>query len=83
MRAFRVTGEIVKQSDRFEFFIDDDTLNFTPFQQGTLLARDGEYRYAVQHEVERIVFPNRHVSPGLRAGVMVVETPLAGLWDRA
>ncbi len=39
-----------------------------------MLARDGEYRYIVRHDEERIVFPNATVKPGLRAGLLVVET---------
>lgn len=69
---FRVADEIVRQSDAFEMDVPDDTPNFTPYPAGTVLARDGDYTYTVTHPVERIVFPNRHVANGLRAGVMVV-----------
>ncbi|WP_345813703.1 succinylglutamate desuccinylase [Paraburkholderia sp. PREW-6R] len=73
-RVFTVIGQITKQSDAFELFVTKEVPNFTPFAQGTLLARDGQYRYFVQHDEERIVFPNPTVKPGLRAGLMVVET---------
>jgi succinylglutamate desuccinylase len=81
-RVFTVIDQITKQSDAFELFVAADVANFTPFTQGTLLARDGEYRYAVRHDEERIVFPNPSVKPGLRAGLLVVDTTdetLAGL----
>jgi len=52
----------------------DGTANFTAFAAGTELARDGDYRYRVSHDEERIVFPNPSVKPGLRAGLMVVDT---------
>lgn len=81
-RVFTVIGQITKQSDAFELFMADDVANFTAFEQGTLLARDGDYRYTVAHDEERIVFPNRTVKPGLRAGLTVIETTretLAGL----
>jgi succinylglutamate desuccinylase len=73
-RVFTVIGQITKQSDAFELLVAADVPNFTPFPQDTLLARDGDYRYKVSHPEERIVFPNPTVKPGLRAGLLVVET---------
>lgn len=73
-RVFTVIGQITKHSEAFELLMADDIANFTPFSKGTVLARDGDYAYAVTHDEERIVFPNRTVKPGLRAGLSVVET---------
>lgn len=73
-RAFTVIDQITKRSDAFELCMADEVANFTAFAKGTVLARDGDYRYIVAHDEERIVFPNRAVKPGLRAGLMVVET---------
>jgi succinylglutamate desuccinylase len=73
-RVFTVIDQITKQSDAFELLIDADVPNFTAYPQHTLLARDGGYRYTVGHPQERIVFPNPTVKPGLRAGLLVVET---------
>ncbi|APR37684.1 succinylglutamate desuccinylase [Paraburkholderia sp. SOS3] len=73
-RVFTVIGQITKHSDAFELFVEADVPNFTAYPQHTLLARDGAYRYTVSHPEERIVFPNASVKPGLRAGLMVVET---------
>jgi succinylglutamate desuccinylase len=39
-----------------------------------VLAEDGDYRYEVMRDEERIVFPNPTVKPGLRAGLMVIDT---------
>ena len=73
-RRFDVVAQITKQTDAFELLLAPDVPNFTPFARGTLLARDGEFRYVVRHDEERIVFPNASVKPGLRAGLLVVET---------
>jgi succinylglutamate desuccinylase len=73
-RVFTVIDQITKQSDAFELLVDADVPNFTAYAQNTLLARDGGYRYTVSRPEERIVFPNPSVKPGLRAGLMVVET---------
>ncbi|WP_176343148.1 succinylglutamate desuccinylase [Paraburkholderia bryophila] len=73
-RVFTVIDQLTKQSDAFELLVAADVANFTPFAKDTLLARDGDYRYIVRHEEERLVFPNATVKPGLRAGLLVVET---------
>ncbi|HTI18143.1 MAG TPA: succinylglutamate desuccinylase [Trinickia sp.] len=73
-RVFTVVDEITKLSERFELKIAADVLNFTPFCKGTVLAVDGDYEYVVSRDEERIVFPNPAVKPGLRAGLVVVET---------
>ncbi|MEA3120732.1 MAG: succinylglutamate desuccinylase [Paraburkholderia sp.] len=73
-RVFTVVDQITKRSEAFELHLAVDTPNFTPFAKGTLLATDGECRYVVSREEERIVFPNPGVKPGLRAALMVIET---------
>lgn len=73
-RVFTVVDQITKKSEAFELLLAPDVPNFTALAKGTLLARDGPYRYAVAHDDARIVFPNQGVKPGLRAGLMVVET---------
>ncbi|MFT4069849.1 succinylglutamate desuccinylase [Paraburkholderia sp.] len=73
-RVFTVIDQLTKQSDAFELLLAPDVPNFTPFAKGTLLARDGDYRYTVRHDEERIVFPNATVKPGLRAGLLVIDT---------
>lgn len=73
-RIFTVIAQITKQTDAFELLLAADVPNFTPLARGTLLARDAGSRYVVAHDEERIVFPNPSVKPGLRAGLLVVET---------
>jgi succinylglutamate desuccinylase len=78
-RVFTVIGQITKQSEALTLHVAADVPNFTPFARGTVLANDGDYRYVVAHDEERIVFPNPGVKPGLRAGLLVVETTAATL----
>jgi succinylglutamate desuccinylase len=73
-RVFTVIGQITKRSDAFALHVAADVANFTPFARGTVLAEDGDYRYVVARDEERIVFPNPTVKPGLRAGLLVVDT---------
>ncbi|AQG98262.1 succinylglutamate desuccinylase [Burkholderia sp. KK1] len=79
LRVFTVVAQIDKHSERFVLNVASDVPNFTAFPAGTELARDGEYCYRVSHDEERIVFPNPKVKPGLRAGLMVVDTTDATL----
>ncbi|RQR36970.1 succinylglutamate desuccinylase [Burkholderia sp. Bp9143] len=73
-RVFTVIDQITKRSDALELFVAADVANFTAFARGTVLAQDGDYRYTVNHDEERIVFPNPTVKPGLRAGLLVIDT---------
>ncbi|WP_035053529.1 succinylglutamate desuccinylase [Andreprevotia chitinilytica] len=75
-RCFDVVGQLDKRSDAFKLLIGDDVANFTPYAQGTPIARDGEQVWTVQHAEERIVFPNAKVKVGLRAGLLVAELPV-------
>ena len=79
LRVFTVVAQIDKRSEHFVLDVASDVPNFTAFARGTELARDGDYRYRVTHDEERIVFPNPKVKPGLRAGLMVVDTTEATL----
>lgn len=73
-RVFTVIGQITKQSEALQLNVAADVPNFTPFTRGSVLAVDGDWRYVVEHDEERIVFPNPGVKPGLRAGLLVVDT---------
>ncbi len=74
LRVFTVVAQIDKRSEHFVLNVASDVPNFTPFSIGTELTHDGEYHYRVLHDEERIVFPNPRMKPGLRAGLMVVDT---------
>jgi succinylglutamate desuccinylase len=77
LKVFTVVGQIDKQSEAFKLHVAGDVANFTPFARGTVLAEDDDYTYEVLRDEERIVFPNPTVKPGLRAGLMVIDTTQA------
>lgn len=72
--VFEVAQEIVKHSAAFTMAFGRDTQNFTAFEPGALIATDGDVRWRVGAQAERVVFPNPDVRVGLRAGLMVVRT---------
>ncbi|WP_145489136.1 succinylglutamate desuccinylase [Yersinia aleksiciae] len=73
MIFYRVVKSLLKQHPDFKLWVADDTLNFTRFKQGTLLAEQPNELYRVQHDAEWILFPNPCVAMGLRAGIMLVQ----------
>lgn len=71
IKQYAVKAEIIKRTQQFKLLIADDIKNFTAFSAGTQLTNDENYSYTTTEE-ERIVFPNRKIEVGQRAGLLVV-----------
>lgn len=70
---FKVLRSINRTEQDFELNFADDVANFTSFEQGYILARDGAKEYPVEIERESIIFPNANVALGQRALITVRE----------
>jgi succinylglutamate desuccinylase len=78
MQLFSVAREIIKRTEAFSFNLADNVENFSPLEQGYVLAEDAAgTRWVVEEEGARIIFPNPKVAVGLRAGILIV--PVAEL----
>lgn len=82
LRVFRVVHSLIKRSEAFTLYLRDDTLNFTQLPQGMLLAEQPGETYRVEHDKEWVLFPNRHVAVGLRAGMMLIDIPHGTLYPK-
>ncbi|WP_089137747.1 succinylglutamate desuccinylase [Vibrio rumoiensis] len=74
LKVYQVSQQLTKLSENFEMHFSDEVKNFTAFEQGEVLAIDGDITYRVEQPREWVLFPNPNVRPGLRAGLMLVET---------
>jgi succinylglutamate desuccinylase len=70
-KRFIVAAEVPKKTDAFRLLFASDIVNFTPFNEGDVLAADKDYQYIVTKSGERILFPNENVAIGQRALVIV------------
>lgn len=71
LRYFHVCQELMRESDVFSLAFADDTPNFTAFDIGTILARDGQAGDTVVADAPvHVVFPNAYVERGARAALL-------------
>ena len=76
---YNVAAVITKQSAQFELNVADDVDNFTAFPKGYVIASDGSAYYQVEQEQGYILFPNRNVKCGLRAGLLLLKGELSSI----
>lgn len=70
--VFNVHRTINRTHEVFSLAFADDVVNFTSFQQGDLLASDGENKIVAEVDGEAIIFPNANVAIGQRAILTVL-----------
>lgn len=75
-RLCQVKKELVRHHEDYQFFIADDTANFTSYKKGEVLASDLEETYKVEEDGEMIAFPNGKVKVGQRSGLILKEVEL-------
>ena len=71
LTVFEVVHEILNTGEGFQLHIPDDVANFTEYAPGTVIWDDPDTCYRVGERPEAIVFPNREVPVGQRAGLMI------------
>ncbi|WP_286220781.1 succinylglutamate desuccinylase [Marinobacter apostichopi] len=71
LTVFEVVHEILNTGPGFVFHVPDDVANFTEYAPGTVIWEDESTTYRVGDQAESIVFPNRDVPVGQRAGLLI------------
>lgn len=75
-QIFEIDQTINKETEDFKLTFADDTVNFTDYPLGYVLATDGGVEHKVRTEGEAIVFPNANVALGQRALLTVKPTTI-------
>lgn len=75
-QIFEIDQTINKATEDFTLNFADDTVNFTDYPLGYVLATDGDVEHKVRTEGEAIVFPNANVALGQRALLTVKPTSI-------
>jgi len=71
LTLFEVVHEVINTGPSFQFHVPDDVANFTDYPAGTVIWEDDQTRYQAGPAPEAVVFPNRAVPVGQRAGLMI------------
>lgn len=76
---YQVLRSINRTQEDFVLNFADDVANFTWFDEGYVLARDGDTEYPAQRGGEAVIFPNAKVALGQRALITVRQVDPAQL----
>lgn len=71
LTVFEVVHEILNTGKNFRFHVPDDVANFTEYPPGTVIWEDDDTCFQVERSPKAIVFPNRSVPVGQRAGLLI------------
>ncbi len=77
--VYDVCRTINRTQTDFRLNFPNAVANFTEFEQGFVLAVDGETEYKVEQKGERIIFPNANVAIGQRALLTVIPITMEQL----
>ncbi|MGN8157505.1 succinylglutamate desuccinylase [Salinisphaera sp. RV14] len=79
---FHVIDELRRVSEDFSLGFGDDIANFTPFDVGSVIARDREAGVTIVADAPvYIVFPNANVERGARAALLARPVPAPATTD--
>jgi succinylglutamate desuccinylase len=70
-KFYRVSRTIVRMNDDFDFLFPDEVENFTAFMHGEVFGHDGDKPLMAKNEGEAVLFPDKYVSIGDQAALMV------------
>jgi len=79
LQVYQVADVLTKSSDHYELHIDDKAKNFTPFKKGFTFASDNGVKHPSQATTSYILFPNKQVKVGFRAGLILKKISLSQL----
>lgn len=70
LKEFIVERELLRDSEEYEFFIPDDYINFTTFNEGDLIQK-GKEGNLIASKDQCLIFPNKNVPIGQRTGLLL------------
>jgi len=79
LQVYQVVDVLTKSSEHYKLHVDDQAKNFTPFETGFTFATDNGIGHPSQATTSYILFPNKQVKIGFRAGLVLKKITLSQL----